>query len=576
MTTVLRAQSLLLGALVGLTASVSAADWSVKDYGAVGEGVADDTASFQAALDAAGAAGGGIVVAPRGNYLIATHLSIPAEVTLEGVFSGPTAWTQTLGATLLAVEGEGSEEGPPFISLGRNSTVKGLTVYYPKQDDPKNIRPYPWCIACRGADNSSIVDCLLVNPYNGVDFGTHNSGRHYIRNLYGQPLRRGIYVNQCYDVGRIENVHFWPFWNWSEPAFQQWLAANGEAFIFGRTDWEYVLNTFAFGYGVGYRFIATDTGACNGNFVGIGSDASGIAVLVEQCQAMGLLITNGEFVAMQGPEPISVVVRETCTGDVSLQNCAFWGPSQQLLRAEGSGTVTLSACNLREWASRGEDRPALEVLGGQLIVQGCNFAKAANHVLLGENLLGATITGCRFAGEARIESRSPGSVAIGLNTESIVRSGEVVLGNPNTQRFMAQWDGADCRTVATELAGRPCRRMEGMYMLFSADGGIASGGRHPAVVVEVDYLDQGDGAFFLEYDSLDETVLKVPERPGAFKETLGWELTGSGEWRTATFTLSDARFGGRCNGGDFRITSPGEPLAVAAVRVRRAEEPAAP
>ena len=32
---------------------------------------------------------------------------------------------------------------------------------------------------------------------------------------------------------------------------------HGEAFIFGRSDWQYVLNTFCFGYNVGYKFIQT-------------------------------------------------------------------------------------------------------------------------------------------------------------------------------------------------------------------------------------------------------------------------------------------------------------------------------
>ena len=423
---VLAVAAMLAAALTahGQPAEVAPARWNVRDFGAVGDGKTDDTAAFQCALDGAGKAGGGIVFAPTGTYLIATHLVIPDHVTLEGVFTAPTAWSQNHGTTLHAVEGEGSEDGPPFIALNTNSTVKGLTVFYPSQNDPASIKPYPWCIGCTGRDNASIEDCLLVNPYNAVDFGTHPSGRHYIRNLYGQPLRRGIFVDKCYDVGRIENVHFWPFWGqWDNAAFRQWLTGNGEAFIFGRTDWEYVLNTFVFGYRIGYHFIRTAEGACNGNFLGIGADDTAHAVWIDECWPYGLLITNGEFVSMEGEEPISIVIRDTATGDAIFSNCAFWGPSQQLLRQEGKGTTIFQGCNFRDWDRGNEGRPALEALSGQIIVQGCNFAKAAPQIKLGADVLAATVVGNRFAGQAKIANESKGSVQIGLNAETIVTSG---------------------------------------------------------------------------------------------------------------------------------------------------------
>jgi hypothetical protein len=44
--------------------------FSVNDYGAVGDGIADDTAAIQAALDAAGRAGGGVVRLSPGTYSI--------------------------------------------------------------------------------------------------------------------------------------------------------------------------------------------------------------------------------------------------------------------------------------------------------------------------------------------------------------------------------------------------------------------------------------------------------------------------------------------------------------------------
>lgn len=55
---------------------------SVKDFGAVGDGVTDDTASIQAALDS----GAGTVFFPRGTYLITSSIIIPAntDITNDG------------------------------------------------------------------------------------------------------------------------------------------------------------------------------------------------------------------------------------------------------------------------------------------------------------------------------------------------------------------------------------------------------------------------------------------------------------------------------------------------------------
>lgn len=61
----------------------------VRTFGAKGDGVTDDTAAIQRALDAAEAAGGGIVFAPEGTYGF-TQLNIRASVTLCGVGRGAT------------------------------------------------------------------------------------------------------------------------------------------------------------------------------------------------------------------------------------------------------------------------------------------------------------------------------------------------------------------------------------------------------------------------------------------------------------------------------------------------------
>ena len=420
---------------------------SVKDFGAKGDGTTDDTAAFTAALNAV-AERGGIVFVPVGDYMIKTHIEIPSHVTLEGVWSIPTTFTEMKGSTLLAVEGAGSETGTAFITLNRNSTLKGIAVFYPDQK-PEKIVPYPWCVASNGRDNSSIVDCLLVNPYQGVDFGTTASGRHYIRNLYGQPLRRGIFVDQCYDIGRIENVHFWPFWTWDEKSgLRKWLWENGEAFIFGRTDWEYVFNTFVFGYKIGYKFIQTEHGAMNGNLLGIGADAANIAMLVEASAAFGLLVTNGEFVSFTGDKPAEVVIADTNTGVVQFSNSSFWGGSDQIARIAGTGTVTFNACTFLGWDREDKKIPAIELTGGNLIVNACNFNGTGPQLTLLDKAKSAIFMGNRMGGPLAVSNRSKANLQMGLNISTLPtqrpkeEKGAIVVDDndgPSAVKYTGTW-----------------------------------------------------------------------------------------------------------------------------------------
>lgn len=61
---------------------------SIKDFGAVGDGVADDTAAIQAALDAAQAGGFGGVFVPAGTYLTGKINWPGNNITLRGAGSG--------------------------------------------------------------------------------------------------------------------------------------------------------------------------------------------------------------------------------------------------------------------------------------------------------------------------------------------------------------------------------------------------------------------------------------------------------------------------------------------------------
>jgi hypothetical protein len=387
--------------------------YSVRDYGAKGNGTNDDTAAFQKALDAAAQAGGGTVLADRGNYFFAGHLNVPNAVTLQGIWKSVPSHLGFRdrdrekptddGTTFLITENEGNEGGAPFIRLNDNSTLSGVVLFYPLQKAAVPPKAYPYAIATRGK-NPAVLDVEMLNPYNGID--TSGSERHLLCNISGQPLRRGVYVDNILDIGRIENVHFNPWWSGAgNSAAYQWQMENGEAFIFGRSDWEYVLNTFCFGYKVGYKFIHTARGECNGNFLGIGADDCQTAVLVEQCAPFGLLIGNGEFTSFHGPDPTMVDVGATNRGAVRFSNCAFWGPCNQITKIAG-GTVGFSDCTFCDWDHNNEGRAAVQAVGGSVLVRGCEFQKNKPQVDLGIDVRRAVISDNLIRGRLRITNHS--------------------------------------------------------------------------------------------------------------------------------------------------------------------------
>jgi len=63
---------------------IQGAEFNVLDYGAVGNGVTDDSTAVQAAFDAASTAGGGTVYLPSGTYLCNTPLVLQYGVNLVG------------------------------------------------------------------------------------------------------------------------------------------------------------------------------------------------------------------------------------------------------------------------------------------------------------------------------------------------------------------------------------------------------------------------------------------------------------------------------------------------------------
>ncbi len=386
---------LALGAAQSKQGENASAMSELARFGVKADGISDDTAALQKAIDAA-AETGDTVYLPPARYLVAGSLNVKPGVTLKGAAESPRWSAPLTGTIILATGGRDNEKAPALFEMGHSTCVSGLTVFYPEQrtDD---IRPYAWTFHLQGHDNT-VENVTLINSYNGIRIGPETNVRHRIRSVYGCVLRRGLSVESCTDIGRVDNVQFHCHW-WSAPEVNgswdpvfKYMIDNCEAFIFGRTDWEYVTNTFVFPAKIGYKFIDSKgeiPGAMNGQLTGVGADACQRCVVLEAMQPYGLLFTNGQFVAFTGEDPVQIEATETSAGNLRLVNCSFWGPAKRNIEYRGKGYLGVSDCFFT--MTNGE-QPLIDVRSGRAQIRGNTFETVGTAVRLRADVAHAVVT----------------------------------------------------------------------------------------------------------------------------------------------------------------------------------------
>ncbi|VAX27647.1 hypothetical protein MNBD_IGNAVI01-1632, partial [hydrothermal vent metagenome] len=302
----------------------------VQDYGALADGITDNTDAFQAALEAARVNGGGTVYIPAGWYRLDGHITVPTGVELRGIWDTPHH-TMSMGSVLLVYEGKNDANGIPFISMESNSGVRGFTVWYPEQST-NSFYPYPWSIQAQGT-NCWIKDVTLSNPWQGVDLASYPSSGHVVSYLAGSPLKTGISVSQNYTEGWIENVHFNPhYWLRSEgypmdsvPEFQPLVSLQQSqlfGFSIGDVAKEHVLGTFIFAAKRGVNL--TNDGVCNADIFLHGTDAGSNGIYIEASEGT-INFINTQLVLLGNEQQGIITTNDQFGADVSFYNTISWG-----------------------------------------------------------------------------------------------------------------------------------------------------------------------------------------------------------------------------------------------------------
>jgi nitrous oxidase accessory protein NosD len=175
------------------------------DFGAAGDGVTDDTAAIQAAIDAAEAAGGGIVFFPAGDYSI-TGLTVDDNVRLTGtsdsvlVLTGATDAIHVTGSNVtidhLALDLTGATaDDAIYVETGQSRVYVGdLKITASAADATNRGR-----VRFTNTDDFSVTRCVLDGTgVQSIMCGTAATNGLISRNVI-KNYRNGIYVAEDCD-----------------------------------------------------------------------------------------------------------------------------------------------------------------------------------------------------------------------------------------------------------------------------------------------------------------------------------------------------------------------------------------
>lgn len=227
----------LAGGTVALLQPSTSAD--VKQFGAAGDGVIDDTAAFQAAIDSLAGQGGKLEVG-AGKFLV-SNVTVE-DVSVVGVGVGENDVPYDDDGTVFII----TDTINPAFNIKRGASFIGCNFYYPDQDGVAvNPIVYP---ALMEFDRTSTVtnftldNCILVNPYNGLNIeadiaGGVAHGRINILNTQAYAVNNFITVDDALDDIHVVNFVCSPGVFQSvaltgDANLRKWTQANGTAFLF--------------------------------------------------------------------------------------------------------------------------------------------------------------------------------------------------------------------------------------------------------------------------------------------------------------------------------------------------------
>lgn len=308
---------------------------SAVDFGAVGDGVTDDTAAILAACASLGATGGTVRI-PRGiKCLIDNNLTIPVSVSLGGPHNfvgspgnNASAPYGNLGGVLIV-------NSTKTITLSSGAGIKGLLLYRKGMTFPAaDASAFAGTCITNGGDDTFVSHSMILGFAQA--FTSNAFQRPRIDHLYHDNTA-GILIQACFDIPRVMNCHAWPFATIATGAAAAKDTRTGAAYRSTTGgDWNKFTDCFSWGYLNGFI-----VDGCNSvTLKGCGADhLGGVA------NSIGFLVINSSqdtrLIGCQAAAQDTGYSISTATGlHTQMNGCDSWGNTLRGVLA-GTGDLTI-------------------------------------------------------------------------------------------------------------------------------------------------------------------------------------------------------------------------------------------
>jgi hypothetical protein len=459
----------------------------VRQFGAVGDGVTDDSEAFQDALDSLrDGAGTGVVTALRGRFLIDSSITVHDGITLVGPWNMPGEQLPASGASYDSLNGTLILNSSATITTKDAAGVIGFVVVRKGLDLPfadataatAGVTAFAGTAFTVGGPDACFSRLLILGFARAID----SSGYERVRcELVQGDCTNGIRLVNVTDIAYIDRCHFWPFTtthqSWTTNAL---LTRTGTAYEFSSVgDWSKFTNCFEYGYATGY-----DINSCDHvNAIGCGADYPGglsstsIGYHVRGSSRDALLL--GCQAAAQGT---AVHVNSTAAKPAArIHACNMWDNDTQHIRVQ-DGTAIIQG-NLLTGGAIGITVDAASdgsVISGNLM----DGLSSTPIVATGAALEKSDIFGNRFddCTDTLGEYRANNNQAVGevFTVYNAGAAGTIVIGRHAR---------GDTTTPTISVSGDPAYRLKGMVYDGAAfrdigqiriqAGGVVSAGDTP-------------------------------------------------------------------------------------------------